>query len=96
MPFQKPKAITDTSEKWIELLEGFGVAMRIFSFGMLSLMGPNTPFLLMWIINTTDAGLLTWCAWKRRNRPYILMNIFWLIVGVVGIYTSLKGNGITH
>jgi len=84
------------NEKWIELLEGFGVAMRIFSFGMLSIMGGDTPFLTMWIINTIDAILLTWCAWQRGNKPYILLNGFWLIVGAVGIYTSIWGNGITH
>lgn len=84
------------SEKWVELLEGFGVAMRIFSFGMLSLMGPDTPFLTMWIINTIDAIILTWCAWKRGNKPYILLNTFWLIVGAVGIYTSIFGNAINH
>lgn len=84
------------NEKWIELLEGFGVAMRIFSFGMLSILGKDTPFLTMWIINTIDAILLTWCAWERGNRPYILLNTFWLIVGAIGIYTSIYGNGITH
>ena len=84
------------NEKWIELLEGFGVAMRIFSFGMLSIMGASTPFLLMWIINTIDAILLTYCAWERGNRPYILLNTFWLIVGAIGIYTSIYGNGINH
>lgn len=84
------------NEKWIELLEGFGVAMRIFSFGMLSIMGKDTPFLTMWIINTIDAVLLTYCAWERGNRPYILLNTFWLIVGVIGIHTSIYGNGINH
>jgi len=77
------------SEKWIELMEGFGVAMRIFSFGMLAILGKDTPLLTMWIINTLDALILTYCAWERNNRPYILLNVFWLIVGVVGIYNSL-------
>jgi hypothetical protein len=84
------------NEKWLELLEGFGVAMRIFSFGMLSIMGKDTPFLWMWIINTIDAVLLTWCAIQRKNRPYILLNSFWLIVGLIGIWTSIYGNGINH
>lgn len=84
------------SEKWIEFIEGFGVAMRIFSFGMLSLMGKDTPFLTMWIINTIDAVMLTWCAWERGNRPYITLNLFWMIVGLVGIYTSIYGNAINH
>jgi hypothetical protein len=43
------------NEKWVELMEGVGVVMRIIAFGTLSIMGPNTPFLLMWIWNTIDA-----------------------------------------
>jgi hypothetical protein len=77
------------SEKWIEFLEGFGVAMRIFSFGMLSILNKDTPFLTMWVINTLDAVILTWCAWERGNRPYMLLNFFWLVVGAIGIYNSL-------
>jgi hypothetical protein len=77
------------SEKQIELLEAIGVVMRIIAFGTLSVMNKDTPFLLMWIWNTVDAIILTYCAWERNNRPYILLNIFWLIVGVVGIYNSL-------
>ena len=77
------------SEKQIELLELIGVVMRVIAFGTLSIMNKDTPFLLMWIWNTVDAVILTYCAWERNNRPYILLNIFWLIVGVVGIYNSL-------
>jgi hypothetical protein len=77
------------SEKQIELLELIGVVMRIMAFGTLSILNKDTPFLLMWIWNTVDAVILTYCAWERDNRPYILLNIFWLIVGVVGIYNSL-------
>lgn len=84
---QKFKVIQ--SEKWIEFLEGFGVAMRIFSFGMLSILNKDTPFLTMWIVNTLDAVILTWCAWERGNRPYMLLNFFWLVVGAIGIYNSL-------
>jgi hypothetical protein len=77
------------SEKQIEFLELIGVVMRVIAFGTLSVMNKDTPFLLMWIWNTVDAIILTYCAWERNNRPYILLNIFWLIVGVVGIYNSL-------
>jgi len=77
------------SEKALELLEGIGVVMRILAFGMLSLLNKDTPFLAMWIINTIDAVILTYCAWERNNRPYILLNAFWLIVGIIGIYNSL-------
>lgn len=82
------KRLDKDAEKWIGFLEGFGVAMRIFTFGMLSLMNENTPFLLMWIINTFDATLLTWCAYRRGNKAYIAMNTFWLIVGAIGIYNT--------
>ena len=86
---QKIKGMIIKSEKILELLEGIGVVIRISTFGMLSVMGKDTPFLTMWIINTADAVLLTYCAWERGNRPYTIMNIFWLIVGVVGIYNSI-------
>lgn len=77
------------SPKVIERLEGIGVVMRIMAFGVLSVMGAETPFLWMWIWNTIDAVLLTYCAWERGNRPYIILNIFWLIVGVIGIWNSI-------
>jgi hypothetical protein len=85
---QQPKGMIIKSEKILELLEGIGVVMRIAAFGMLSVMGKETPFLWMWIWNTADAIILTYCAWERNNKPYILMNTFWLIVGAVGIYNS--------
>jgi hypothetical protein len=77
------------SPKVIERLEGVGVVMRIMAFGVLSVMGADTPFLWMWIWNTIDAVILTYCAWERGNRPYIILNIFWLIVGVIGIWNSI-------
>jgi len=84
------------NEKWIELLEGIGVIMRIIAFGTLSIMGPDTPFLWMWIWNSIDAVILTYAAWERNNKSYILLNFFWLIVGIVGIYTSLYGNPFSY
>ena len=77
------------SERTIERLEGIGVLMRILAFGLLSIMGKDTPFLWMWIWNSIDAVLLTYCAYQRGNKPYILLNAFWLVVGVIGIYNSL-------
>jgi hypothetical protein len=84
------------SEWWVKLLENIGVVMRIIAFGTLSIMGPDTPFLYMWIWNTIDAIILTYAAWERSNRAYLILNIFWMIVGFVGIYTSIFGNGISH
>lgn len=77
------------SERLLERLEGIGVLMRILAFGLLSIMGKDTPFLWMWIWNSIDAVLLTYCAHQRGNKPYILLNAFWLVVGVIGIYNSL-------
>ena len=86
---QQAKGKLIKSDKVLELMEGIGVVMRIMAFGLLSVMGKNTPFLWMWIWNTADALILTYCAWERDNRPYIILNIFWLIVGVIGIYNSI-------
>ena len=76
------------SEKVITGLETIGVIMRILAFGMLSILNKDTPFILMWIWNTIDAVILTYCSWERDNRPYMLLNIFWMIVGIIGIYNS--------
>jgi hypothetical protein len=73
----------------IEILEAIGVIMRILSFGVLSVMGKDTPFLAMWVVNTLDAVILTYCAIVRKNKAYTILNIFWLIVGAIGIYNSL-------
>jgi hypothetical protein len=86
---QQTKGKLIQSEKVLELMEGVGVVMRIAAFGMLSVMGKDTPFFWMWVWNTFDAVILTYCAWERDNKPYILMNTFWLIVGAIGIYNSI-------
>lgn len=83
-------------EKHVKLLEHIGVVMRVIAFGTLSIMGPSTPFLLMWIWNTIDAIILTYAAWERSNKAYLILNIFWMLVGIVGIYTSYFGNAFTH
>ena len=84
------------SERSVKLLENIGVVMRILAFGTLSIMGPQTPFLIMWIWNTIDAIILTYAAWERDNKAYLILNIFWMLVGIVGIYTSIFGNGLNH
>lgn len=80
--------LNEREEKWINFWEGIGVAMRILAFGVLSIMNKDTPFLAMWIVNTVDAVILTYCAWRRGNKPYIALNLFWLLVGIVGIWNS--------
>jgi hypothetical protein len=84
------------TEKTVKLLELIGVVMRVMAFGTLSIMGPETPFLAMWIWNTIDAIILTYASWERSNKAYLILNIFWMIVGIVGIYTSIFRNGISH
>jgi len=69
----------------IHLVEMIGVLMRIFSFSLVSWLGPKSPFMFVWIFNTTDAILLSWCAILKKDRAYTVLNIFWILVGVVGI-----------
>jgi hypothetical protein len=40
------------------------------------------------LFNTTDAVILTWCATLNRDRADIVLNGFWILVGVVGILRS--------
>lgn len=69
----------------IRMIEMVGVLMRIFSFSLVSWMGPSSPFLFVWAFNTVDAILLSWCAVLRRDAAYSLLNVFWVLVGVVGM-----------
>jgi hypothetical protein len=69
----------------LQKVELAGVLMRIGSFSLVSWMGPASPFMLVWSVNTFDAVLLTWCALLRRQSSYILLNAFWILVGIVGI-----------
>lgn len=69
----------------IRMIEMVGVLMRIFSFSLVSWMGPASPFLFVWAFNTVDAILLSWCAVLRRDAAYSLLNVFWVLVGVVGM-----------
>jgi hypothetical protein len=70
-----------------------GVLMRIFSFSLVSWMGPDSPFMFVWIVNTVDAILLSWCAALRKDKAYTLLNTFWVLIGVVGI---LRAGGMIH
>ena len=69
----------------IAAMEMLGVIMRIISFTLVSWLGPASPFMFVWIFNTVDAVLLTYCATLRKDRAYTLLNGFWIIVGIVGI-----------
>ena len=79
--------------KHIRTFEMIGVVMRIFSFSLVSWLGPASPFMFVWIFNTIDAILLSWCAILKKDQAYSLLNIFWILVGVVGI---LRAGNLLH
>jgi hypothetical protein len=41
--------------------------------------------MLVWIVNTLDAILLTYCAMLKKDKAYTLLNGFWIFVGIIGI-----------
>jgi hypothetical protein len=69
-------------------IEMVAVLMRIFSFSLVSWLGPASPFLFVWAFNTADAVMLAWCAIIKRDRAYTLLNVFWVAVGVVGMFRA--------
>jgi hypothetical protein len=69
----------------IPQLEMVGVIMRIISFSLVSWLGPASPFMFVWIFNTADAILLTYCATLKKDAAYTLLNAFWILVGAIGI-----------
>jgi hypothetical protein len=71
--------------RYIAAIEMTGVLMRIFSFSLVSWLGPQSPFMFVWIFNTADALLLSWCAILKKDTAYTTLNVFWVLVGVVGI-----------
>lgn len=79
--------------KHLKAIEMTGVLMRISSFSLVSWMGPESPFMLVWIVNTTDAVMLSWCAILKKDQAYTLLNVFWILVGVVGI---LRAGAVIH
>lgn len=74
--------------KYIREVEMIGVVMRIISFTLVSWLGPQSPFLFVWIFNTIDATMLAWCSILKKDPAYILLNVFWIFVGAIGIYRA--------
>ncbi len=77
----------------LRTIEMVGVLMRIFSFSLVSWLGPGSPFLFVWAFNTVDAIMLSWCAMIKKDMAYIVLNVFWVGVGVVGM---VRASGFTH
>ena len=69
----------------LRTIEMIGVLMRIFSFSLVSWLGPASPFLFVWAFNTADAVMLSWCAIIKKDCAYTVLNVFWVAVGVVGM-----------
>jgi hypothetical protein len=69
----------------IKTIEMTGVLMRVFSFTLVSWLGPNSPFMFVWIFNTSDALMLSWCSVLKKDNAYTVLNMFWVVVGIVGI-----------
>ncbi len=72
----------------IRAFEMTGVLMRIISFTLVSWLGPESPFLFVWIFNTADAILLSWCSILKKDNAYTVLNLFWIAVGIVGIWRA--------
>ncbi len=77
----------------IKSIEMIGVLMRVFSFSLVSWLGAKSPFMFVWVFNTIDAVMLTWCAVIKRDKAYTILNGFWILVGIVGI---LRAGYILH
>jgi hypothetical protein len=77
--------------RYIRTIEMIGVLMRIFSFSLVSWLGPESPFLFVWAFNTADAIMLSWCAMIKKDPAYTVLNVFWVGVGVVGMVRAAGG-----
>ena len=74
----------------IKFVEIMGVTMRIVSFTLVSWLGPESPFLFVWVLNTSDAVILSWCAILRKDTAYTMLNCFWVMVGVIGVLRTMS------
>jgi len=73
----------------IRAIEMIGVLMRIFSFSLVSWLGAKSPFFFVWAFNTCDAVMLSWCSMIKKDPAYILLNVFWIGVGIIGMIRAL-------
>jgi hypothetical protein len=69
----------------IGAIELVGVLMRVSSFSLVSWLGPASPFMFVWIVNTIDAVMLAWCSVIKKDLAYSILNVFWVIIGIIGI-----------
>lgn len=79
--------------KHVRTIEMVGVMMRVSSFSLVSWLGPDSPFMFVWIFNTIDAVMLSWCSILKKDAAYSLLNVFWVFIGIIGI---LRASGVIH
>ena len=72
----------------LRIIEMVGVLMRIFSFSLVSWLGPESRFMFVWVSITVYAIMLSWCAIIKKDTAYTVLNVFWVGVGVVGMVRS--------
>jgi len=77
--------LNDVVTRNIRAIEMTGVLMRIFIFSLVGWLGPRSPFFFVWGFNTCDAVMLSWCSVIKKDPAYILLNVFWIGVGIVGM-----------
>lgn len=77
--------LNDAIARNVRSIEMIGVLMRIFSFSLVSWLGPASPFFFVWAFNTVDAVMLSWCAVIKQDRAYTVLNVFWVGVGILGM-----------
>ncbi|HMP01867.1 MAG TPA: hypothetical protein PKD86_06565 [Gemmatales bacterium] len=83
------RQLNEIVARHLRTLEMIGVLLRIFCFSLVSWYGPSSPFLFVWLCNTADAILLSWCAILKRDRAYTILNLFWVGVGLLGVFRTL-------
>jgi hypothetical protein len=83
------RRLNDAVTRNLQAIEMVCVLMRIFSFSLVSWLGPASPFLFVWAFNTADAVMLAWCAIIKKDKAYTVLNMFWIGVGVVGMFRAV-------
>jgi hypothetical protein len=41
--------------------------------------------MFVWIFNTIDAVMLAWCSVIKKDLAYSILNVFWVVIGIIGI-----------
>lgn len=55
--------------KHIRTFEMIGVVMRIFSFSLVSWLGPSSPFMFVWVFNTMMRSCFRGAPSSRKTKP---------------------------